>query len=78
MPKMLLARIHVAAAGGAIAVITTFLVASGVTELAFGAVNLSLLVLNFRDGRRMTRHRRTARPARLSGSEPAPLADNEL
>src|ERR1700680_1881685 len=159
MPKPLLARIHVAAAAGAIAVITTFLVSSGVTELTggagdirtlrhaillglplliaclvtagltgrrlaggsrsavvrrkqrrlqaaaaagllvlvpcalilnhlatasatggaftaleitesvFGTVNLSLLALNFRDGRRMTRHRRTARPARLAGSK---------
>lgn len=168
MPKLLLARIHVAAAAGAIAVITTFLVSSGVTELTggagdiralrhaillglplliaclvtagltgqrlaggsrsavvrrkqrrlqaaaaagllvlvpcalilshlaaapatggaftaleiaesvFGTVNLSLLVLNFRDGRRMTRHRRAARPARLAGGKPAPLTDNKL
>lgn len=69
MPKMPLARIHAAAGVGAITVIT---------ESAFGAVNLSLLALNFRDGRRMTRHRRTARPARLAGSAPAPLADNKL
>ncbi len=44
-----------------------------ITESVFGSVNLSLLALNFRDGRRMTRHRRTARPARLAGSKPAPL-----
>jgi hypothetical protein len=166
MPKPLLARIHAAAAAGAIAVVTTFLLSSGVIELIggagdiralrhaillglplliaclgtagltgqrlaggsrsaivrrkqrrlqaaagllvlvpcalilnhlatapatggaftaleiteslFGTVNLSLLALNFRDGRRMTGHRRTARPARLTGSKPAPLADNKL
>lgn len=162
MPKPLLARIHVAAAAGAIAVITAFLLSSGVIELiggagdiralrhaillglplliaclvtagltgqrlaggsrsaivrrkqrrlraaaaagllvlvpcalilnhlaaapaaggaftaleiaesVFGTVNLSLLALNVRDGRRMTRHRRTASPARLTGSKPAP------
>lgn len=168
MPKPLLARIHVAAAAGAIAVITAFLLSSGVTELiggagdirvlrqaillglplliaclgtagltghrlaggsrsaivrrkqrrlqaaaaagllvlvpcalilnhlatapatggaftaleitesVFGTINLSLLALNFRDGRRMTRHRRTARPERPAGSKPAPMADNKL
>ncbi len=49
-----------------------------ITESVFGIVNLSLLALNFRDGRRMTRHRRTARRPRLAGSKPAPLADNKL
>ena len=49
-----------------------------ITESVFGTVNLSLLALNFRDGRRMTRHRRTARPARFAGSKPAPMADNKL
>ena len=43
MPKMLLARIHVAAAAGAIAVITTFLIASGVTELTGGAGDIRAL-----------------------------------
>ncbi len=41
-----------------------------ITELAFGTVNLSLLALNFRDGRRITRRRRAARPAHLAGSRP--------
>jgi hypothetical protein len=168
MPKPLLARLHAAAAAGAMTVITTFLVASGVTELTggagdirvlrhgillglplliaclatagltgrrlaggsrsaivrrkqrrlqavaaggllvlipcalilnhlaagpttgaaftaleiteffFGTVNVSLLALNFRDGRRMTRRRRTARPAHLAASRPAHLTDNKL
>ena len=43
MPKPLLARIHVAAAAGAIAVITTFLVSSGVTELTGGAGDIRTL-----------------------------------
>jgi hypothetical protein len=160
VPKPLLVRVHVAAAGGAIAVITTFLISSGVTELTgsagdirvlrhaillglplliaclatagltgrrlaggagsavvrrklrrlqaaaaigllvlvpcalilnhlaaalttsraftalevteflFGAVNLSLLTLNFRDGRRMTRHRRLPSPRSLVDTRP--------
>lgn len=60
-----------AASGGAFTAVE-------ITETVFGAVNLSLLALNFRDGRRMTRHRRTGRPARLPVSKPAPMADNEL
>jgi len=32
-----------------------------IAELSFGALNLSLLTLNFRDGRRMTRRRMTRR-----------------
>ena len=48
-----------------------------ITEFFFGTVNLSLLALNFRDGRRMTRHRRTARPAHLADNKPAHLADNK-
>lgn len=41
-----------------------------VTELVFGTLNWSLLALNFRDGRRMTRHRRPARDARLVDNRP--------
>ena len=43
MPKMLLVRIHATAAAGAIALITTFLVASGVTELTVGAGDIRAL-----------------------------------
>ena len=32
-----------------------------IAELSFGTLNLSLLALNFRDGRRMTRRRITRR-----------------
>lgn len=39
-----------------------------IIELFFGAINLLLLVLNFRDGRRMTRHRRPVQVARRVGS----------
>jgi len=41
-----------------------------ITEISFGTLNLSLLALNFRDGRRMTRHRRSARPAQLVDTRP--------
>jgi hypothetical protein len=41
-----------------------------VTEFLFGTVNLSLLVANFRDGRRMTRHRRPAQVAERAGRTP--------
>lgn len=57
---------HLAAAPGPGAAFTTL----EITELGYGIVNLSLLALNFRDGRRMTRHRRSARPAQLAGSRP--------
>jgi hypothetical protein len=50
------------AAGGAPAALE-------ITESVVGAVSLSLLALNARDGRRMTRRRRTASPARLTGSQ---------
>lgn len=44
-----------------------------ITEIVFGALNLALLALNFRDGRRMIRHRRPARPGqpwRTPGHDP--------
>ncbi|MDA8074223.1 MAG: hypothetical protein M0Z40_03130 [Actinomycetota bacterium] len=41
-----------------------------VTEFLFGSLNLSLLALNFRDGRRMTRHRGPAQLAHQAGSRP--------
>ena len=43
-------------------------VALEVTELLFGTINLFLLVANFRDGRRMTRHRRPVQVAQRAGS----------
>src|SRR5260370_20510616 len=43
MPKPLLTRIHVTAAAGAIMVITTFLLSSGVTELTGGAGDIPVL-----------------------------------
>lgn len=41
-----------------------------ITEISVGTLNLSLLALNFRDGRRMTRHRRSAQPAKLVDTRP--------
>jgi hypothetical protein len=41
-----------------------------ITEISFGTLNLSLLALNFRDGRRMTHHRRSPRPAQLVDTRP--------
>ena len=43
MPTPILARIHVAAATGAIAVIAAFLLSSGVTELIGGAGDIRVL-----------------------------------
>src|SRR5260370_41544200 len=43
MPKPLLTRIHVTAAAGAIMVITTFLLSSGVIELIGGAGDIRVL-----------------------------------
>ena len=42
-----------------------------ITELAAGALNLALLALNFRDGRGLTRRRRTARPPRAAARQVA-------
>jgi|SRR5262245_62077714 len=43
-----------------------------IAELSFGALNLSLLALNFRDGRRMTRRSMTRRSMTRRRGSPAP------
>jgi hypothetical protein len=57
---------HLAAAPAASRAFT----ALEITEFVFGTFNLSLLALNFRDGRRMTRHRRSARLAHMVDNRP--------
>ena len=45
-----------------------------ITELVAGGLNLTLLGLNFRDGRALTRRRRTARQRRTARAASAPAA----
>jgi hypothetical protein len=47
-----------------------------IAELLAGAANLSLLVLNFRDGRDLTRGRRSARRARRLRAAERPAGDD--
>ncbi|HLJ98981.1 MAG TPA: hypothetical protein VKU39_03630 [Streptosporangiaceae bacterium] len=67
MHRHTLARVHRLAAAGALAAVGSLLTSGPavvpleITELAAGAVNVVMLALNFRDGRRLTAGRRTRR-----------------